>query len=87
LPGPYPLIAYGRGTNLDKTHTVANPQDPETILLMTFFAAQGYTVVATDFLGYALSNYSYHPYAHADSEASSVIDSIRATRQAASSLA
>ena len=85
-PGPYPLIAYGRGTNLDKTHTVANPQDPETILLMTFFAAQGYTVVATDYLGYALSNYPYHPYAHADSEASSVIDSIRATRQAASSL-
>ena len=56
------------------------------MLLMTFFAAQGYAVVATDFLGYALSSYPYHPYAHADSEASSIIDSIRATRNAASSL-
>ena len=39
------------------------------------YAAQGYAVVATDYLGYAKSNYSFHPYLHADSEASSVIDS------------
>ncbi|MBF0509826.1 MAG: esterase [Deltaproteobacteria bacterium] len=84
--GPFPLVAYGRVTNLFKMHTTANPQDPETILLMTFFAAQGYAVVASDYLGYALSGYPYHPYCHADSEASVVIDSIRAARQAASSL-
>lgn len=85
-PGPFPLIAYGRGTTPFKTHTMANPEDPETIRLMAFFAAQGYVVVATDYLGYALSGYSYHPYMHADTEASSMIDSIRATRNAASSL-
>jgi hypothetical protein len=43
-------------------------------------------VVATDYLGYALSSYPYHPYLHAETEASAVIDSIRATRQAADSL-
>ena len=48
------------------------------------YAAQGYAVVATDYLGFAKSTYSYHPYLHADSEASSVIDSIRAARNAAS---
>jgi pimeloyl-ACP methyl ester carboxylesterase len=85
-PGPFPLIAYGRGTEVAKAHTVANPQDPQAIGLMTFFAAQGYAVVATDFLGYALSRYPYHPYTHADSEASSVIDSIRATRHGAALL-
>jgi pimeloyl-ACP methyl ester carboxylesterase len=53
---------------------------------MAFFAAQGYVVVATDYLSYALSSYPYHPYMHADTEASSMIDSIRATRNAASSL-
>lgn len=85
-PGPFPLVAYARGTNVEKPRTLANLQDPETINLMAFYAAQGYAVVATDYLGYALSAYPYHPYLHADSEASTVIDSIRATRQAAASL-
>jgi pimeloyl-ACP methyl ester carboxylesterase len=47
------------------------------------FAAQGYAVVATDYLGYAKSSYNFHPYLHADSEASTVIDSARAARNAA----
>jgi pimeloyl-ACP methyl ester carboxylesterase len=85
-PGPFPLVAYGRATNLQKSYTLADPTNQETILLMTFFAAQGYAVVATDFLGYALSSYPYHPYAHADSEVSVILDSIRAGRQAAWSL-
>jgi pimeloyl-ACP methyl ester carboxylesterase len=85
-PGPFPLIGFARGTNLSKSHTNADPADPTADLLMTFFAAQGYVVVATDYLGYALSAYPYHPYMHADSEASAVIDSIRATRRAALSL-
>jgi pimeloyl-ACP methyl ester carboxylesterase len=85
-PGPFPLVAFARGTNLYKSHTNADPTDPTAQILMNFFAAQGYAVVATDYLGYALSSYSYHPYMHADSEASAVIDSIRATRLAASSL-
>lgn len=82
-PGPFPLVVYGRATNVSKAYALANPANPETILLMTFFAAHGYAVVATDFLGYALSGYPYHAYAHADSEASVIMDSIRAARKAA----
>jgi pimeloyl-ACP methyl ester carboxylesterase len=85
-PGPFPLVAFARGTNLFKSHTNADPTDPTAELLMNFFAAQGYAVVATDYLGYALSAYPYHPYMHADTEASAVIDSIRATRVAAGAL-
>ena len=84
--GPFPLVAYGRGSTYKKAYTLADPTNSETIALMTFFAAQGYAVVATDFLGYALSSYPYHPYAHADSEVSAIIDSIRAARRAAPSL-
>ncbi len=51
---------------------------------MAMYAAQGYAVVATDYLGFAKSGYSYHPYLHADSEATSIIDAIRAARGAAS---
>ena len=79
----HPLVAYAKGTDVQKPRTLANPNDPETFLLAAMYAAQGYAVVATDYLGYAKSNYSYHPYLHADSEATSVIDSIRAARHAA----
>jgi energy-converting hydrogenase Eha subunit E len=76
------LVAYAKGTDVQKPRTLANPSDGETFLLAATYAAQGYAVVATDYLGFAKSTYSYHPYLHADSEASSVIDSIRAARRA-----
>ncbi len=78
-----PLVAYAKGTDVQKPRTLANPADGETFLLAAVYAAQGYAVVATDYLGFAKSTYAYHPYLHADSEASSVIDSIRAARGAA----
>ena len=80
-----PLVAYAKGTDVQKPRTLANPADSETGLLAAMYAGQGYAVVATDYLGFAKSNYSYHPYLHADSQATSVIDSIRAARNAASS--
>jgi pimeloyl-ACP methyl ester carboxylesterase len=80
---PAGLVAYAKGTDVQKPRTLANPADAETFLLAAVYAAQGYAVVATDYLGYAKSAYAYHPYLHADSEATSVIDSIRAARNAA----
>jgi len=79
----HPLVAYAKGTDVQKPRTLANPSDSETFLLASMYAAQGYAVVATDYLGFGKSTYGYHPYLHADSEASSVIDSIRAARNAA----
>ncbi|MGH6640989.1 MAG: lipase family protein [Polaromonas sp.] len=79
--GPYPLVAYAKGTDMQKPRTLANPADGETFLLAAMYAAQGYAVVATDYLGFAESTYPYHPYLHADSEASAVVDSIRAARK------
>ena len=80
-----PLVAYAKGTDVEKPRTLANPADGETFLLAAMYASQGYAVVATDYLGFAKSKYSFHPYLHADSEATSVIDSIRAARNAVSS--
>ncbi|WP_298930476.1 lipase family protein [uncultured Ramlibacter sp.] len=78
-----PLLAYAKGTDVQKPRTLANPADSETFLLAAMYAAQGYAVVASDYLGFARSSYAYHPYLHADSEASVVIDSLRAARSAA----
>ncbi len=80
---PAALVAYGKGTDVQKPRTLANPQDGETLLLAAMYAAQGYAVVAPDYLGYARSGFGYHPYLHADSEATTLIDAIRAARQAA----
>lgn len=77
-----PLVAYAKGTDVQKPRTLANPQDPETFMLTAMYAAQGYAVVATDYLGYAKSTFPYHPYLHADSEARTVLDSVRAARAA-----
>lgn len=81
--GAAPLLAYAKGTDMQKPRTLANPADAEAFLLIAMYAAQGYTVVASDYLGYAKSTFDYHPYLHADSEASTVIDAIRAARNAA----
>jgi pimeloyl-ACP methyl ester carboxylesterase len=83
---PAGLVAYAKGTDVQKPRTLANPADAETFLLAAMYAAQGYAVVATDYLGFAKSAYTYHPYLHANSEATSVIDSIRAARNAATTV-
>ncbi len=81
-----PLVAYAKGTDVRQPRTLASGTDDETFTLIAMFAAHGYAVVATDYLGYAKSAYPFHPYLHADSEATSLIDAIRAARNAAGSV-
>ena len=81
--GAAPLVSYAKGSEVYKPRTLANPLDDETFLLAAMYAAQGYAVVATDYLGFAKSTYPYHPFLHADSEATSVLDAVRAAREAA----
>ena len=80
---PLPLLAYGRGTEVSKARSLASMTDGETGALAAFFAGQGYAVVASDYLGYGKSAYSFHPYLHSDTEATATIDAIRAARQVA----
>ncbi|MDQ6684833.1 MAG: lipase family protein, partial [Pseudomonadota bacterium] len=81
-----PLITYAKGTDVQKPRTLASATDSETFLLIAMYASQCYVVVASDYLGFAKSTYPYHPYLHGDSEASSVIDALRAARNAASTV-
>lgn len=83
--GRFPILAEAHGTQTDRDIQTAGITAGENSI--TFFAAQGYVVVATDYLGLGQSDYPYHPYLHASSEASAVIDAIRAARQAAARLA
>jgi pimeloyl-ACP methyl ester carboxylesterase len=88
-PSGYPLIGYAHGTNVAKSQVIWDPkttdyvhtapdQSPNTIAAI--FAAHGYVVSATDYLGLGISSYKYHPYLNAESEATSVVDAMRAAR-------
>lgn len=78
---PHALIAYARGTETKRSRTLADMDDHTTQELAVFYASQGYAVVAIDYLGFGKSAYPYHPYVHADSEATTMIDALRAARQ------
>jgi predicted esterase len=82
-PGPFPLVAYSRGTDLDKARALAAPGDQEAQLVAGLIASQGFVVAATDYLGYARSTLPYHPYLHAGSEATANVDALRAAREVA----
>ncbi|MBN8247694.1 MAG: hypothetical protein J0L84_09655 [Verrucomicrobia bacterium] len=80
-PGPLPLVSYQHGTVLlrDDVPSRANLEG----LLGVAFATDGYAAVLPDYLGLGDSP-GVHPYHHADSAASAVIDLLRAARALAS---
>ena len=82
-PGPFPLVAYSRGTDLDKARALATPGDSEAQLVAGLLASQGFMVAATDYLGYGRSTWPDHPYLHANSEATANVDALRAAREVA----
>lgn len=84
--GPLTLVAMGKGTEVNKFPSLADPSHRFTTLMIAMLASQGYAVVSADLLGYAHSEFPFHPFLHAETAASSTIDSIRAARNAANEL-
>jgi hypothetical protein len=93
--GPYPLLGYAHGTNIAKNQLITDPStsnaswtapDQNPVTVAAIYAAHGYVVAATDYLGLGESTYPFHPYLHVASEATAVIDAMRAIRLAAKSL-
>jgi pimeloyl-ACP methyl ester carboxylesterase len=85
---PFPLVGYGQGTNVVKAQKMTEPtaKNIEPAVLAAIFAAHGYAVAATDYLGMGYSTYPFQPYVVVSAEASAVIDSMRAARNAAATL-
>ena len=86
--GPFLLVGYSQGTNFNRAMKISNPtkQNPEPLIMAGVFAAHGYVVAATDYLGMGYSTYSYEPYLVSSAEASAVIDSMRAIRRVAKTM-
>jgi hypothetical protein len=77
-PKPLPLLSYQHGTVLKRTQVPSLDNNVERLLGLGM-AGTGYLVVIPDYLGLGLSQ-GMHPYIHAGSEASAVVDMIRAAR-------
>ncbi len=83
--GPRPILLYAHGTQVDKTINIADPTNPknqEGVLIAAMFAAQGYIVVAPNYVGYDSSSASYHPYLNEDAQSKDMIDALTAARSA-----
>ena len=86
--GPFLLIGYSQGTNFNRAMNIALPskKNPEPLILAGIYAAHGYVVAATDYLGLGSSTYPYEPYLVSSAEASAEIDAMRAVRIAAAKM-
>lgn len=83
--GPRPVVMYARGTSFVRDTDLARLEatEPDAVVAASVFAAQGYVVVAPNYVGYAESSASYHPYYQLEAQASDAMDALRAARQTA----
>lgn len=76
--GALPLVSYQHGTLLEKSS--APSAQGQEVYVAVAFASTGYAAVAPDYLGLGDSP-GLHPYHHARSEATAVIDMLRVARR------
>jgi hypothetical protein len=83
--GARPVVLYAHGTTTDRNLDLAQlnaPDSAEAVVLAVVFAAEGYIVVAPNYLGYDTSTVGYHPYLIAAQQSKEMIDSLAAARAA-----
>jgi len=72
----YPMMVYQHGTVADRNTAMSNLVAAD-VTIATIFASFGFITVAPDYLGMAEAR-GFHPYVHADTEASAALDMMRA---------
>jgi hypothetical protein len=83
--GARPILLYAHATNTDRNFDISQLSasgNEEGVLLAAVFAAEGYIVVAPNYLGYDTSTLDYHPYLIAAQQSQEMIDSLTAARTA-----
>ncbi|MDH0865453.1 lipase family protein [Mitsuaria sp. GD03876] len=79
--GNRPVVLYAHGTTTDQAFNMADIQNnAEGSLVAAFYAAQGFIVVAPNYMGYDRSGLQYTPYLNAESSAMDMVDGLRAAK-------
>jgi dienelactone hydrolase len=83
--GERPIVLYAHGTNTDKSYDLADLEssnNTEALMVAAMFAAEGYIVVAPNYVGYDTSTLGYHPYLNGEQQSKDMIDALTAARSA-----
>src|SRR5215469_8665824 len=83
--GGRPILMYAHGTTTDRNFDISQLDasgNEEGVLLAAVFAAEGYIVVAPNYLGYDTSTLGYHTYLIAAQQSKEMIDALTAARSA-----
>lgn len=83
--GALPIVLYAHGTTTDRNYNLAsfNPSNAaygEALLVAATYAAQGFIVVAPNYVGYDSSPLGYHPYLNATQQSNDMVDALAAAR-------
>lgn len=79
--GERPVLLYAHGTSTAHATNMADVKNnSEASLTMAMYAAQGFIVVAPNYLGYDKSSLSWHPYLNAESSGVDMVDGLRAAK-------
>lgn len=90
--GERPVVLYAHGTTTTRSFNLAdvsrntttgafnNAAGNEGSLLLAMYAAQGFIVVAPNYLGYDRSSLTYTPYLNAEASATDMVDGLRAAK-------
>lgn len=92
--GKRPIVEYAHGTATTSSYNIAditattNEAWSESVLIAAMFAAQGFIVVAPNYVGYDqadVATLSYHPYLNGTQNAHDMMDALSAARSALAS--
>lgn len=88
--GSRPVVLHAHGTAFKQSYNIANGLRDTTTgafvndggtegsLAIAMYAAQGFIVVAPNYLGYDTSSLDYHPFLNAEAQATDMVDGLRA---------
>jgi acetyl esterase/lipase len=83
--GERPVVLYAHGTNTDRDYDLSDLEssdNTEALLVAGMLAAEGYIVVAPNYVGYDTSTLGYHPYLNGEQQSKDMIDALTAARSA-----
>jgi poly(3-hydroxybutyrate) depolymerase len=83
--GGRPVLLYAHATQTNRAYDIsalAASGNDEGLLMAAVFAAEGYIVVAPNYVGYDISTLGYHPYLVAQQQSADMIDALAAGRSA-----
>ena len=90
--GRRPVVLYAHGTAFEKNYNLADFSSPthpgfdEALEIAAVYSAQGYVVVAPNYVGYDVSPSSYHPYLNGLQQSQDMIDGLFASKHVLSRL-